>query len=448
MKVSLEVLLEKSKEQKILFLGRESLFTHKEAQRYLKKYGLILTTRLEEGVVAVVEHHRLNPVEEDISYMAYDQNIPLYKLEEFERLISHTLVDDQVLMGLKLSQDQKRLHTLIMNEHISDALFIRLLEMYKWSEDEDEDDNEDRGVVISTLRRFLDFKPNEEDLLYSSLTLKKLISQCSDFTLLYALLSFPNFRFMQKGKQWITLRETIATSSALDERTIEKLLRFREERVYFYLAANRIVPLKILKKLFERDSEDIYEALASNKAIDRELFVALLSRDEGVRRVLLSYQSIDRDYFEMIETVQLPIDDYLFLGQNEQIDKEVISKLIEKGDDQILQVLARNTILSETLLTELYQRHNSLLYPSLALNTSTPKSILEELFQNNKEDAVLLRALAGNPSTPLAILQELFERDIFEINEKLATNESLPIEFLNVLKIDTRLRNALTGNKA
>ena len=54
-------------------------------------------------MAAVIEHHRLNPVEEDISYEAYDQNIPLYRLEDFERLLSHTLVDDQVLMGLKLS---------------------------------------------------------------------------------------------------------------------------------------------------------------------------------------------------------------------------------------------------------------------------------------------------------------------------------------------------------
>jgi len=55
--------------------------------------------------------------------------------------------------------------------------------------------------------------------------------------------------------------------------------------------------------------------------------------------------------------------------------------------------------------------------------------------------------MASNPSTPVVILRELFDPNIYEINEKLVANPSLPIELLNILKIDTRLRNALTSNK-
>ncbi len=447
MKPSLETILEQSSGQKFLFLGRESLFTYKEAQRFLKKYAIILTTKLEEGVVAVIEHHRLNPVEEDISYEAYDQKIPLYKLEDFERLISHTLVDDQVLMGLKLSDDQKRLHTLITNTHISDALFIKLLEMYQWSEDEEEDNNEDRGVVTATLRRFLDIKPNEEDLLFSPLTLKKLIGESSDPALLYALLTFPNFRFMQKGKQWITLREAIAGSLYLDEGGIEKLLRFREERVLFYLAANRSVPLALLKKFSDRNLNDINEALASNTTIDDELFAKLLEKEEGARQTLLAYQPISEIRFEMIEAREWLPDMYALLGNNEQIDTAIVPRLIKKGYPQLLQALAGNSSLQPETLNRLYSREDASLYPLLASNPSTPPSILEKLYREEKEDQAILASLAGNPSTPEPILREFIELDIFEINEGLAANESLPLELLNILKIDTRLLNALTGNK-
>jgi len=447
MKPLLEMMLEQSSGQKFLFLGRESLFTHKEAQRFLKKYAITLTTRLEEGVVAVIEHHRLNPVEEDISYEAYDQKIPLYKLEEFERLLSHTLVDDQVLMGLKLSNDQKRLHTLITNTHISDALFIKLLEMYQWSEDEEEDNNEDRSVVTATLRRFLDIKPNEEDLLFSPLTLKKLIGESSDPALLNALLTFPNFRFMQKGKQWITLREAIAGSPCLDEDGIGKLLRFREERVLFYLAANRSVPLALLKKFSDRNLNDVNEALASNNTIDDELFSKLLTKEEGVRQTLLAYQPISEKRFEMIEAREWLPDTYALLGQNEQIDPAIIPHLTKKGDPQLLQALAANPSLSAEILDSLCERKDSSLYPMLAANPSTSLTILEKLYREGREDQAILASLAGNFSTPEKILRELFELDIFEINEKLASNESLPLELLNILKIDTRLRNALTGNK-
>ncbi len=446
-KPSLDTILEQSGGQKFLFLGRESLFTRKEAQRFLKKYAITLTTKLEEGVAAVIEHHRLNPVEEDISYEAYDQNIPLYKLEDFERLLSHTLVDDQVLMGLKLSNDQKRLHTLITNAHISDALFIKLLEMYQWSEDEEEDNNEDRGVVTATLRRFLDIKPNEEDLLFSPLTLKKLIGESSDPGLLNALLTFPNFRFMQKGKQWITLREAVATSPYLDEGGIAKLLRFRKDGVLFYLAANRSVPLALLKKFSDRNLNDVNEALASNSTIDDELFAKLLEKGEGARQTLLAYQPISERRFEMIEACEWSPDTYALLGQNEQIDPAIIPQLIKKGYPQLLQALAANPSLSMEILGALYKREDASLYPMLAANPSTSLTILEKLYREGKEDQVILASLAGNFSTPERILRELFELDIFEINEMLASNESLPLELLNILKIDTRLRNALTGNK-
>ncbi len=446
MKISLETLLEENSGGKLLFLGRESLFTHKEAQRFLKKYAITLTTKLEEGVAGAVEHHRLNPVEEDISCEAYDQGIPLYKLEEFERLISHTLIDDQVLMGLKLSQDQKRLHTLISNTHISDALFIKLLEMYQWSNDE-EDNNKDREVVTATLRRFLEIKPNEEDLLFSPLTLKRLIGKSNDPALLYALLSFPDYHFRQKGKQWVTLRESIATSHFIDERVIQKLLRFRDDKVDFYLAANPSVSLPLLLDLFGRNREEISEALASNVAINNELFVKLLEKKDGARQVLLAYQPIDMQRFEMIEAEQIPEEDYLFLAQNREMESAIIPLLIEKNNLQLLQILTENSTLPKEMLVKLYQKEEPKLYPCLAANPTVPSAVLEKLYQDNKEQKALLRALAGNTSTPEPILRKLFELDIFEINERLAANEMLPLDLLEILQVDTRLRNALTENK-
>ena len=300
MKKPLEAILKESSGQKLLFLGRESLFTHKEIERFLKPYGITLSQKYEAGVVAVVEHHRLNPVEEDISYEAYDQGIPLYKLTDFERLMSSQIEEDQLLMILKLGDDQERIRRLIANEHISDALFLRVLEMYKWSEESDEDSNEDRGVVMATLRRFLDFKPNEEDLLYSSLTLKKLAVETDDPGLLKALLGFPNYRFMQKGKKWIRLREVIATNPAVDEATIQKLLRFRDEKIYFYLAANPGISPAYLKLLSEKNLLEVDEALASNSAIDDALFARLLDKSGSVAEVLLHYQPIDTVRYEMI----------------------------------------------------------------------------------------------------------------------------------------------------
>ena len=447
-KVSLETILEQSGGKKLLFLGRESLFTHQEIERFLKPYDITLTKSLDEDVVAVVEHHRLNPVEEDISYVAYDQDTPLYKLNDFERLMSSEIKDDQLLMILKLGDDQERIRRLIANEHIRDTLFLKLLGMYKWSEESEEDSNEDRGVVMATLRRFLDYKPNEEDLLYSSLTLKRLAVDTKDPELLKALLRFPNYRFMQKGKQWIRLREVVATNPAIDEETVQKLLRFREERIFFYLAANPSLPLPQLKLLSDKNLAEVDEALASNPAIDDSLFAKLLDKGGDATEILLHYQPVDTIRFEMISQRDIAEDTYALLGGNQNLAPEVAAKLIEKSDNRdLIKALAANPAVPEEILETLFNRSKEDLLPYLAGNRTLPSNLLETIYNGNRNAPDILLALAGNAATPESILRELFKLDRFEINEALAANESLPLELLNILKIDTRLRNALTSNK-
>ena len=446
-KRSLETILEQSSGQKLLFLGNESLFTHQEIERFLKPYDITLTKSLEESVVAVVEHHRLNPVEEDISYAAYDQGIPLYKLNDFERLMSSEIKDDQLLMILKLGDDQERIRRLIANEHIGDELFLKLLGMYKWQEESEEDSNEDRGVVMATLRRFLDYKPNEEDLLYSSLTLKRLAIDTKNPELLKALLSFPNYRFMQKGKQWISLREVIATNPSINDETIQKLFRFRENRIFFYLAANPTLSLAQLRLLLDKNIADVDEALASNPAIDEGLFAKLLEKGGSASEILLHYQPVDTVRYEMILERRVPPEVYVLLGGNIHLSPEVAARLIEEDHLELLKALASNPALPADLLKTLYARGDETLLPDLAGNPSLPVELLEAIYERGGSRSEIRLALAGNTATPEKILRELFDLDSFEINEALAANESLPLELLNILKIDTRLRNALTSNK-
>jgi len=157
-KPTLKQLLETSEGKKLLFLGKEGIFSEKEIARFLKPYKIAVTKYLEEDVAAVVEHPRLNPVEEDISNDAYAQKIPLYKLGEFEQLLSDEIDDDALLMAIKLGNDQERVVRLLGNEHLNDALFVRLLKLYRFNE-EDEDNRQDRDVIMYTLRRYIEINP-------------------------------------------------------------------------------------------------------------------------------------------------------------------------------------------------------------------------------------------------------------------------------------------------
>jgi hypothetical protein len=446
-KLTLEALLAASEGKKILFLGREGLFTDREIERFLKKFKVFPTREYEEGLAALIEHHSLNPLEEDVSNRVYEAGIPLYKLVDFEKLLSEKINDDELLMGIKLSNDQERILRILGNEHISDALFVKLLKMYTFSEEE-EDDRDDRDVIMYTLRRYIDIKPNEEDLLYSSLTLKRLAREATDPKLLEVLIQFPNITFLQKGKQKISLRESIATNPHIDEAVIARLLQLRDHGVNICLAANTSTPLKVLQEFAQRDDEKLNQSLASNPAIDEVLFTALLTKDDTVLELLLCYQPVTMQrYTQLTEAIT---NETLFaaLGENRTLEHCVAEALTGQNNTAMLVALAGNESLDGALLADIYEKAVEETYPALARNPSAPPTVLEALYRANSDRDEILIGLAYNTATPVKILQVLYEKEVFEITRGIASNASVPLEILNILKIDTRLRNELTSNAA
>ena len=444
-KPSLETLLDSSSGMKILFLGRESIFSQDEITRFLKKKKIEVTKYYEEGVVGCVEYHKLNPVEEDVSNMAYDNHVPLYTLVEFEKLLSEGINDDELFMVIKLSNDQERIFRLLGNEHISEELFIKLLMMYKWH-DEEEDDRNDRDTIMFTLRRYIKIKPNEEDLLYSYLTLRRLATEAMHPKLLLALLNFPDFSFTIRGKEKVTLSETVARNEHLDKELMHKLVSLRDAKVDVALACNASVEVSLLQKLLAKDSDPINKALATNKNIDNEIFNTLLSKEEGVVQLLLWSQPINSGALALVDAQGL--DDNLFatLGANEQLKSDVIDELIRRDNETLLCHLSANENLSSVQLETIYAKGLASSFEYLALNPSTSVNLLDKLYAEHESKEVVL-ALAHNKSTSEVILRALFDRDEFEIHKSMASNASLPMELLDILKVDTRLQNELSRNE-
>jgi len=445
-KLTLKSLLENAEGKKLLFLGKEEIFTQKEIDRYLKRYRVTATQNLEEDVVAVVEHHRLNPVEEDISNDAYSQKVPLFKLTEFEQLLSEEIDDDALLMAIKLGNDQERLVRLLGNAHLSDALFVRLLKLYRFDEEE-EDNRQDRDVIMYTLRRYIDIRPNEEDLLYSYLTLRRLATEAEDPHLLMALTGFPNFTFLIRGKEKVTLRETIARNPALDDEVIRRLLSLRDAKVNSALAGNACVSVEVLKDLLARNDAQIHKALAANPGIDNEIFGVLLQKGKEVAALLLIHQPIDAIRLAQVEKAGMDEQLFALIGANESLANDVVAKLLEKKNRELFEALSGNKTLSAEILEHIYQKDEEVTFASLARNFSTPMWILRALYEENTDYPEILAALAYNPAVPEKILRELFARENLEINRGLAANASLPMELLDILKVDTRLQNELAQNE-
>ncbi len=443
-KPTLAQLLASSQGKKFLILGRVGLFTADEIARFLKKYHITMTKYLEEDVVAVIEPLNLNPVEEDISNDAYEKQIPSFSLEEFEKHLSNEINDDELLMAIKLTNDQERVFRLLGNTNISEALFVKLLSMYEWHE-EDEDNNQDRDTIMYTLKRYIDIKPNEADLHYSYLTLRRLATEATNPRLLQALIGFPNFAFLIRGKEKVTLRETIARNRYLDKEVIGKLVSLRDKSVDVALAANGVVALSLLKTLLDKGDEKINEALATNANIDNEIFKVLLGKEDKVVQLLLLSQPIDMERLGFVDAQGL--DDALFstIGANEHLEGDVIETLITREDQTLLCNLAQNSTLSAKQIEAIDAKGLDVTVASLAMNPVTPVALLEKFYTHYDEDAVR-RALAQNSSAPEYILRALFALDDLEIQRGMASNASIPLDILDILKVDTRLQNELAKN--
>ncbi len=441
----LETLLSSSSGKSFLFLGREGIFTKDEIARFLKKDGISMTKYLEEGVVATIEHSSLNPVEEDISNDVYDAKIPSFTLGVFEKILSEGINDDELLMVIKLSNDQDRIFRLLGNENIKEELFIKLLVMYEWH-DEEEDDRNDRDTIMYTLRRYIDIKPNEADLLYSYLTLRRLATEATNPKLLFALIGFQNFEFLIRGKEKVTLRETVARNEHLDKELISKLVSLRDKKVDVALACNPSVALPLLQSLLAKNSEKINEALGTNENIDDEIFNALLAKEDKVIQLLVLSQPINSERLSLTDTHSLDAKLFATIGANERLESDVIDELISRDNEELIYHLVGNDTLSVTQLKNIYTKGIVSSFEYLAINPAASVEMLEILYKKYDESAIRI-SLAHNKSTPEAILRVLFERDEFEICKSMASNSSLPMELLDILKVDTRLQNELAQNE-
>ncbi|KIM06292.1 MAG: hypothetical protein KU38_13160 [Sulfurovum sp. FS08-3] len=427
--------IEQFTNQTLLFLGKSELFGDKEIINFLTPKGIGFG-RSYEGQKHIVAHRTINPLEEDISHRAYEMGATFYTMEAFEKAMSDNLDSNALLMSIKLSHDNQRLRRMLLNEHLSDELYLKLLNLYGWEEESFGDSSNDRDVLMATLKRFLDLNFNETDLYFSPLSLLKLAKESDNAELLLAMIDFPSVSFLQKNKTRITLQEALAQSPHINRKITKKLLSLRDDAIAFFIASNEAVELDILKTLYGK-SKSINQALASNRAIDDALFEKLL--DEYA--ILLQYQPISMKRYAMAQTLPHA---HAIIATNHALDDEVIEELFANAQATLMPVLLLNPRLNQSFIERLYRTNNPDLYPSIARHPNTPIETLQALYERDIYAVTL--ALAANPSTPIEILQALYRED-FELHKALASNPSTPLEILNILKIDTRLRNELTHNK-
>jgi hypothetical protein len=432
----------------VLFLGRVSNFTPEELTNFLEAQGMKYADKYSGQEVAMtVLSTMLTPLEDDYSYTLYDAGVPEVRLEEFEVYYTKHIKPNTLMMSLKLSNDQERLKRQLKNESFSDEVYLKLFKMYDWGEDGVYENDSNRDITITFVKRF--FNPDgfrDPAMVYSPITLSNIARDTQNPAVLDAMLSMPNHEIKQSRKEDLrpkNLREIVALNPHISRENIRYLLRFNDNRINSFLACNNAIGVEEQEHIFKNADEVTKLMLTQNDALDDKLFVALLKSKEEIVKSLLTFQKITKERLKAILEANLSDEMLASMGENQQIS-EVVEELL--GLNRLLdQKLASNPLLTGEQLSVLYEKYGDELMLELSTNPNLDPKLLEKFYATNQEEVVV--NVAANPATPQQILDELSEQNLHIFNRSLAVNPSTKLMYLEQFALDSELIQLMTQNE-
>ncbi len=398
--------LQEYRDKKILFLGKPRAFSQEEFVSQLAAHHIALKKELDDAIDTVLEGRMMTPYEQNLSDELYEKGgFTFLEIDAFERALAQTIDDNVLLMSLKLSNDKERLKSFLQNSCVSDTLFLKLLEMYKWSGEDFFENDDNRDVTAALIGRFYENIERNHNVQYATTGLIHLVSQTQNPLLL----------------------EAISTLEPL------KL----HSKLSILLAQHPCTPKKVLKKLLREGSTFVLEAMCANSALDTAM-IKELAKDEKYAKILAQEVKLSEERFELLQTYAKE------LALNETLSDAMQKELLALHNSAVDEALASNSAITDETFAYLMQRSDAKLKELLLTNPNIDEVSLREAYKESKNHI----AIAKNPALPEDIAKELFESDDAEILESLARNEATAVDILYQLQLDSRFERAVKSNTA
>ena len=115
--------------KRILLFGAPRAFGRGEFDRLLQAAQITLADTYDDTVDAVVEGRLVNPLEQETLDGLYAKHkiVPV-PIDVFEKALCTQIDPDRIIMSIKLTRDRERLHAFLLNPHIENAFFLKLLQ--------------------------------------------------------------------------------------------------------------------------------------------------------------------------------------------------------------------------------------------------------------------------------------------------------------------------------
>ena len=432
--------LENLKGETVLLFGKSRAFSSSEFFTQMKTHTIEVATEYREGISIFVEGRMMTPYEQIESEKLYEKKIGEFiSIDILENILAQTIDEDTLLMSLKLSHDKQRVKSFIQNSMISDTLFFKLLKLYSWNGEDFFENDDNRDVTASLIRRFYKDIEKNHNVEYATLGLMHLIVQCKDTKLIEAIVALEPLQKSLKNENKdskFSIVTAIATHQYSSKSIISMLIKNANSYVKTLIAMREDCDYTLQNRLFNNGAKEVLEALSYNSLLDKRL-VNFFFKENIYIKNLAKYLILDDELFELFfpEYAQE-------LAENESLTYELQKKLVSLHTDNVRLALASNPNIQEKFVNELVSEGSMDVSFAIYKNENTPQQTLEEAYDNRLNHF----ALAHNKNTPVKILKLLSESADSKVLEGLAKNESTPIEVLYQLQLDRRFERYVKEN--
>jgi hypothetical protein len=351
----------------ILLFGKSRAFSDEEFEAQLRFHNISTCRDYSDEVALVVDGKMMTPYEQnesDALYEKHSKELEFVDIDTFEKELAKLIDEDTLLMSLKLSHDKARLKSFIQNATISDALFFKLVKMYKWSSEDFFENDDNRDVSAAFILRFYENIERNHNVQYATTGFLHLVKQTKDSDVLSAIALLEPMKFNPK------IESAIAKSPYCS--------------------------IEMQKRYAKVQKRSTLEALSLNENLFLDIAKEFL-KDEKLALNVAKSIKLTEEIYEVFSDFKIG------LALNNSLSEDMQKRLLSLDDDEISYALALNNKLHKDVVIQLLDSKNEDVKKAVYENPSTPVEFLQKVYDEKE----YYLELSKNSSTPLEILQQL-----------------------------------------
>jgi len=422
--------LEDLKDKTILLFGKPRAFNIEEFSAQLKTHNITLTKEFNSNVVLLVEGRMMTPYEQNTAEEFYSEgSVDSISIDVLEESLAKTIDADVLLMSLKLSHDKERLKSFLQNRMLDDTLYLRLLKMYSWGDEDFFANDDNRDVSAALILRFYQGIERNHNVQYAATGILHLIVQTSSVKLIEAISMLEPLKYNPK------VEAAIATHMKTSRAVLKYFIKTKSSYVKTLIAMRIDCDDELQNLLFNSHDSEVLEALSYNENLQREIVLEFL-KDDNLVKNLAKYLKLDEELFDLLWSN--PFE----LAKNESLTLSMQKRLVSLRNSNVNLSLAFNEHIKEDIVSLLVYRGSQDIKFAIYENISTPACMLKDAYNDSANHV----ALAHNENTPVDILAKLYKSKDLNVLMGLAKNENTPIEILYQLQLDNRFAPSVKEN--